>query len=1178
MLRFIIVLSLLFSFADKLQAQEAWSNFIDSVSTLSSPRAIDLNNDGIKDIVVGSGTDSTFSNYGVVAFDGSNGDLLWSLPTTDEVFTSAIFNDINNDQIPDVFIGGRNAQLYAIDGSNGDVIWEYFPQNSDLNPADSGLYNFYSSQFLEDQNGDSVLDILVTNGGDQSAGPFDPRPAGNLMLISGLDGSKISIAESPDGAEIYCSPILIDHGNSNSPYIIFGTGGEQNAGSMFVTTLTALLNNDISEAIVLDSHPSKGFIAPASTADLNNDSFSDIIIQSFDGVIQAFDGLTFELIWANTFLGCESSSAPTIGNFTGGDLVPDVFNVLYKGTTPTYFDYYQVMIDGASGELIFFDSIASMQFPSSTAFDANGDGRDEVLISVNDISSYFTNQLKLIDFQNDTLIDITNSQPGVNLACTPLIDDLDQDGKIEFIYTSKKDSLNPSAWKGFNIYRYNTDYDVPLRGIAWGAYMGTHFTGHYNNLLSICPNHSIIDSWTVSQPSCNQFSDGNISPIQINVNPNSFLWSNGTTSDTLNNLSAGNYQVYLTDSNNCLEIHNFQLYDPYNVTFGNIVHNNCVGDSTGRVTVSSSGCICQFSTCAYTWSNGSLIKHATQLPAGYHSVELIHSDGCVVIDSIIINDGFPVIDSFQTNHLSCFNLHDGSISLFPYDEDFTTYSWSNNDTSSLNNLLSAGDYSVIVNNNYCYDSLSFTISSPDTISFNTEIQHLDCLQDSSGSIEFFTDVINYPYQFYLNSEVSQEPNFSNLISGSYQLFVQDTTNCFSDTINVTLLQSDSLFLNFENVVDNNCVGDSIAEVIVLSNGCGCDTCNCIYSWSNGSEIEIASNLSEGFYIVEVNHDNLCTLRDSIYVSDGLPVLDSFLVENISCSYINDGIITLYPSDTISNSYIWSNGSTLAINDLLNPGIYHVTITNTFCSDSTSFSLNPVDSVSLSSTFINLDCFQDSSGLIEIIPSGNNYPYLYHINNIFSQDSIFGNLSFGTYQLFVEDASNCYSDTIEVFLSQPEQLDLSFDVTPVSQPGYLDGAINSSVSGGTLPYNYNWGHLPGIDESSATYLSEGMYNLQVTDDNGCEIIDSTSVGLISSAIEIITNNLNIYPIPSYGKVIINNNSNSLFNYSIYDLNGKLIDQLQSISANEVQSIQLNPGNYILQAFSKDVIFNKNIVVY
>ena len=947
-IRVFLIISLLFFSFQSYFSQQLWINTIDSVSTLSSPRSIDLNNDGIKDIVVGAGTDSTFSYYGVVAFDGNNGDLLWSLPTPDEIFTSAIFNDINNDDIPEVFIGGRNAQLYAIDGATGSIVWEYFPQNLGIDPADSSLYNFYSAQFLDDQNGDNVPDLLVTNGGDHKAGLFDPRPSGNIMIVSGVDGNLLAIASTPDSAEIYCSPVILDHGTSSTPNIIFGTGGEQNGGSMFVTTLQDLLNNDISNAIVLTSNLLKGFIAPASLADFTNDGFLDIVVQSFDGVIQAFDGLTFQSIWSKSFAGCESSSAPTIGNFTGGDLVPDVFNVVYKGTTPTYFDYYQLMIDGATGELSFFDSIGSMQFPSSTAFDANGDGRDEVLISINNISSYFSHQLKLIDFQNDTIIDITENQAGVNLACTPLIDDLDQDGNIEFIYTCKIDSTNPSAWKGFNIYRHNTSFNVPLRGIAWGAYMGTSFDGHYTNLLVSCQNTDMIATWLTANPSCNLHSDGRITPNQVNSPPHTFLWSDGSVDDTLVDVLAGNYFVYLTDSNNCLEIHNFQLNEPYNISFGNIIHNNCVGDSTGSVTVSSSGCVCQFSTCSYNWSNGSLIKHATQLPFGFHSVDLTHSDGCIVTDSIYVNDGSPVIDNATVVDLACYHINDGMITLFPTDSMSTTYTWSNGSISSVNDYLSPGNYNVIVNNTYCNDSLSFTVNSQDTVNFTA------------------------------NSE-------------------------------------------------------------------------------------------------------------------------------------------------------------------------------------------------------NLSCFEDSSGLIEFFPIGNNFPFQFYVNNTPSQNAVFSNLNSGVYQIYIQDALNCYSDTIEVSLNQPDDMNLTFEVTPVSNPGFMDGTINSSVSGGTPPYIFNWDSLPGINDSFIVYLSNGTYNLEVIDDNGCQILDSVNVGILSTVNQSNNRGFNIYPIPSYGEVKLSNNYDQTLNYLIYDVNGKVIIKDQIIESNNYQFINLETGSYLLKAFSNSLTLNKKIIV-
>ena len=116
----------------------SWQSFTDSIPTLSSPRACDLNNDGIKDIVIGGGTDGVASNNGIMAYNGLNGSLLWKRGSRNEVFGSAIFQDITNDGIDDVFITGRQAQLLAINGANGQLLWDYFPYP--VNPADSGLF------------------------------------------------------------------------------------------------------------------------------------------------------------------------------------------------------------------------------------------------------------------------------------------------------------------------------------------------------------------------------------------------------------------------------------------------------------------------------------------------------------------------------------------------------------------------------------------------------------------------------------------------------------------------------------------------------------------------------------------------------------------------------------------------------------------------------------------------------------------------------------------------------------------------------------------------------------------------------------------------------------------------------------------------------------------------------
>ena len=106
----------------------------------------------------------------------------------------------------------------------------------------------------------------------------------------------------------------------------------------------------------------------------------------------------------------------------------------------------------------------------------------------------------------------------------------------------------------------------------------------------------------------------------------------------------------------------------------------------------------------------------------------------------------------------------------------------------------------------------------------------------------------------------------------------------------------------------------------------------------------------------------------------------------------------------------------------------------------------------------------------------------------SSNTTITNQSFGEYWVKVEDELGCFTiDTIEI--SQPKPLKLQLFTTDVKCNGGSDGAISSTATGGTAPYNYDWS-LSGNSFSSTQNLfalpsSDEPYVLTVTDDNSCQ---------------------------------------------------------------------------------------------
>src|SRR5690554_2891440 len=111
-------------FSSRHPAEMEWQVYLNGIGAYSSIRMADLNQDGILDIVMGAGgKENTASDTAVIALDGSSGALLWRTAGANQFVGSAVFQDINADGVPDIFIGGRWSELVALDGRDGKVIW-----------------------------------------------------------------------------------------------------------------------------------------------------------------------------------------------------------------------------------------------------------------------------------------------------------------------------------------------------------------------------------------------------------------------------------------------------------------------------------------------------------------------------------------------------------------------------------------------------------------------------------------------------------------------------------------------------------------------------------------------------------------------------------------------------------------------------------------------------------------------------------------------------------------------------------------------------------------------------------------------------------------------------------------------------------------------------------------------
>jgi len=471
-------------------SEVSWNQSFYTIGTQSSPRAIDLNSDGVLDIIVGAGKDElAHTDHGVIAIDGITGNILWEVATEGHIYGSPVFCNITNDLIPDIIIGGRNKNLLAINGSTGDLIWNYEYNYVDDPILQFAQFNFYNGTIIPDQNGNGHDEYITINGGNWDALPNSDtdRYPGVLMVFDTKNGEILAADVMPDGKESYMSPLVLSQSQRNEILIVFGTGGETTGGHLFMADLSALFEKNLSSSKILRSQKDHGFISPPAAVDVTGDGILDVLSTTHDSHLSAINGADYSLLWEYKFQHMESSNGLTIGQFTE-DNTPDVFTIMNQGVWPDYKRSKQIMINGKTGELMFEDSIGCFNLTTAVAYDLNYDGIEEVVMSYNDYNceeefeegfdspKTMSNSIIVVDFITSEINQIDQSPGFRNIFSSPWLGDIDADGYVDVVYCQNYNPRHIFKYAGMRIKRVSTSRKIS-KDVLWGEYMGKHGKG-----------------------------------------------------------------------------------------------------------------------------------------------------------------------------------------------------------------------------------------------------------------------------------------------------------------------------------------------------------------------------------------------------------------------------------------------------------------------------------------------------------------------------------------------------------------------------------------------------------------------------------------------------------------------------------------------------------------------------